>query len=99
MRISRPLSRLVGVWRDAIGVLGTPLKQARLCLQFAFEQLALHEVVSFTSALNERSIRVMQRLGMTRDPADDFDHPNISDGPLRRHVLYRIERGSWRANS
>jgi hypothetical protein len=33
----------------------------------------------------------MRRIGMTHDPADDFDHPNLADGhPLRRHVLYRL---------
>jgi hypothetical protein len=35
----------------------------------------------------------MERLGMTRDPADDFDHPNVDAGAyphLVRHVLYRI---------
>jgi hypothetical protein len=36
----------------------------------------------------------MERLGMTRDPADDFDHPTLPAGhPLRRHVLYRIAAG------
>jgi ribosomal-protein-alanine N-acetyltransferase len=35
----------------------------------------------------------MEKLGMTRDEADDFDHPNLPEGhPLRRHVLYRIRR-------
>jgi hypothetical protein len=38
----------------------------------------------------------MERLGMTHDPADDFDHPNIApDSPLRRHVLYRLSRERW----
>jgi len=36
---------------------------------------------------------VMQKIGMTTDPADDFDHPNVPDGHrLKRHVLYRIAR-------
>jgi hypothetical protein len=34
----------------------------------------------------------VQRLGMTHDPADDFDHPQLADGPLRRCVLYRMSR-------
>jgi hypothetical protein len=34
----------------------------------------------------------MERLGMTHDPQDDFDHPSVSDGLLRRHVLYRLAR-------
>ena len=40
----------------------------------------------------------MERIGMTRDPADDFDHPNLPpDSPLRRHVLYRLCRARWLA--
>ena len=47
---------------------------------------------------NVRSRAVMERIGMTHDPADDFDHPNIAVGsPLRRHVLYRLSRERWLA--
>jgi ribosomal-protein-alanine N-acetyltransferase len=47
-------------------------------------------IVSFTSVQNVRSRRVMEKIGLTRDPADDFDHPRLPAGhPLRRHVLYR----------
>ncbi len=53
-------------------------------LRFGFEKLTLEEIVAFTVPLNERSIGVMKRIGMTRDPADDFDHPNVEPGhPLR----------------
>jgi RimJ/RimL family protein N-acetyltransferase len=56
--------------------------------------LGVGEVVSFTAQVNARSQRVMQRLGMVRDPADDFDHPRLAeDSPLRRHVLYRLPAG------
>jgi len=56
-----------------------------------FARLGLDEIVSFTSVDNIRSQRVMQKIGMTRDPADDFDHPNVPEGHrLRRHVLYRL---------
>jgi RimJ/RimL family protein N-acetyltransferase len=49
------------------------------------------EIVSMTTPRNKRSRAVMQRLGMTRDPADDFEHPRLPEGhPLRPHVLYRI---------
>ncbi len=52
------------------------------------------EVVSMTATTNLRSQRVMQRLGMTHDPADDFDHPVLPVGHrLRRHVLYRLPAG------
>jgi RimJ/RimL family protein N-acetyltransferase len=53
--------------------------------------LDLPEIVAFTAAINVPSQRVMQKIGMIRDPADDFDHPRIAEGhPLRPHVLYRI---------
>ena len=70
---------------------GFATEAARAALEFGFGRAGLDEVVSFTSAGNERSRAVMERLGMVRDPADDFDHPGIPEGhPLRRHVLYRI---------
>jgi ribosomal-protein-alanine N-acetyltransferase len=67
---------------------------ARACLAAAFGDLGLAEVVSMTTLDNERSQRVMKKLGMHRDPSDDFDHPKLPEGhPLRRHVLYRISKG------
>ncbi len=56
----------------------------------------LDAVVALTAAVNAPSRAVMERLGMTRDPADDFDHPGVADtSPLRRHVLYRLHRSAW----
>jgi len=70
---------------------------ARAALDFGFEEVGLREIVSFTAAGHDASRRVMERIGMRRDPADDFDHPSLPDGsPLRRHVLYRITRADWR---
>jgi RimJ/RimL family protein N-acetyltransferase len=70
---------------------GYATEGARAALSFGFETLTLGEIVSFTVPANLRSRRVMQRLRMTHDPADDFDHPGLPvDHPLRRHVLYRI---------
>jgi RimJ/RimL family protein N-acetyltransferase len=49
--------------------------------------------VSFTAAANARSRRVMEKIGMTHDSSDDFEHPNLPQGhPLRPHVLYRLRR-------
>jgi RimJ/RimL family protein N-acetyltransferase len=76
---------------------GYATEAAAEALRFGFERLGLAEIVSFTTPLNERSIRVMRRLGMRREAADDFDHPNVSEGPLRRHVLYRISKHDWLA--
>jgi RimJ/RimL family protein N-acetyltransferase len=62
-------------------------------VRFGFGTLDLDKVVSFTSALNVRSRRVMGRLGMSHDEADNFDHPNIAEGHrLRSHVLYSLSR-------
>lgn len=71
---------------------GYAAEAARAALTYAFSVLELPEVVSFTSTTNVRSQAVMRRIGMTHDPADDFDHPRVPPGPLRRHVLYRICR-------
>lgn len=62
-------------------------------LRFGFEELGLEELVSFTSMVNVRSRRVMERLGMTHDPCEDFEHPRVPEGHrLRPHVLYRAGR-------
>jgi RimJ/RimL family protein N-acetyltransferase len=72
---------------------GYATEAARASLAFGFERLDLAEIVSFTVAANVRSRRVMERIGMTRDPCDDFEHPALPAGHrLRPHVLYRIAR-------
>jgi RimJ/RimL family protein N-acetyltransferase len=72
---------------------GFATEGARAALDFGFNDLGLEQVVSFTVPANLRSRQVMERLGMSHDPADDFDHPRLPDGhPLRRHVLYRTNR-------
>lgn len=77
---------------------GYATEAAQAALAFGFDALGLDEIVSFTAVLNARSRRVMERLGMTHDPTDDFDHPRLVDGdPLRRHVLYRLRASDWRA--
>lgn len=75
---------------------GYATEGGRAALAFAFEELELEEVVSFTVPANIRSRAVMERLGMNRNPADDFDHPRMPEGhPLRSHVLYRALRHEW----
>jgi RimJ/RimL family protein N-acetyltransferase len=70
---------------------GLATEGARAVLEHAFGPLGLTEVVSFTVPANLRSRRVMEKLGLTRDPADDFDHPLLTEGhPFQRHVLYRL---------
>ena len=66
---------------------------ARAALAFGFASLGLDEIVSFTVPHNLRSRRVMEKIGMTRDQAGDFDHPRLPEGhTLRQHVLYRLKR-------
>jgi RimJ/RimL family protein N-acetyltransferase len=69
---------------------GYASEAARAALGYGFGKLGLTEIVAVTVPANQRSRRVMERLGMTRTPGDDFDHPRIPEGPLRRHVLYRL---------
>jgi ribosomal-protein-alanine N-acetyltransferase len=69
---------------------------AAAALDLAFGRLELEEIVSMTTPANQRSQRVMQRLGMVRRPEDDFDHPRVAAGsPIRPHVLYRLARRDW----
>ncbi|MEU4896440.1 GNAT family N-acetyltransferase [Streptomyces sp. NPDC044780] len=69
---------------------GYATEAARAVMAFGFEQLGLAEILAVTTATNLRSRAVMRRIGMTRDPADDFDDPSVPDGPLRRSVVYRL---------
>jgi ribosomal-protein-alanine N-acetyltransferase len=70
---------------------GYATEAARAAVRFAFHEAGIAEVVSMTIPANVRSQAVMRRLGMTRDPSDDFDHPRApEDWPYRRHVLYRL---------
>jgi len=80
-------------WRLAADSWGRGLatEGASAVVQHAFGKLGLKELVSFTVPANIRSRRVMEKLGFTHNPADDFDHPGLPEGhPLRRHVLYRL---------
>ncbi len=79
-------------WRQ-----GYALEAATAVLAFAFAQLQLEQVLAFTVPANLPSQALMQRLGMQRDPAEDFAHPLLPAGhPLRAHLLYRIGREQWR---
>ncbi|MEZ4380574.1 MAG: GNAT family N-acetyltransferase [Nannocystaceae bacterium] len=77
---------------------GYATEAGRAALAFGFDALGLAEIVSFTSLRNHRSSAVMERLGMVRDPAEDFDHPRLAAAhPLSRHLLYRLSRARWAA--
>lgn len=71
---------------------GYATEAGREALQYAFDEVGLDEVVSFTTEHNVRSRAVMHRLGLRHDPRRDFDHPRLPDGhPQRRQVLYAID--------
>ena len=72
---------------------GYATEAALEAVRYGFDEVELDEIVSFTVPANVRSRRVMEKLGMTRDPAGDFDHPSLVGNPLARHVLYRLRRG------
>ena len=77
---------------------GYATEGAREALRFGFEEVGLDEIVSFTVPANERSWRVMERIGLVRDRTGDFDHPRVDATKypqLVRHVLYRLSRDAW----
>jgi RimJ/RimL family protein N-acetyltransferase len=93
----RPLIHLgwhlaVDAWHHGFATEG-----AAAVVDFAFDDVGMSEVVAHTAARNERSRAVMRRLGMTHNPADDFDGPWYPAGhPNRRFVLYRLTEAGWR---
>jgi RimJ/RimL family protein N-acetyltransferase len=75
---------------------GYASEAAWTALGCGFEHLGVDQIVSFTAQSNEPSQKVMQAIGMTHDPADNFEHPQLPSGhPLQPHVLYRITRQQW----
>lgn len=75
---------------------GYATEAAMRVLEFGFQTLKLPEIVSFTVPANNRSLHVMERIGMKRDPSADFEHPLLpDDSPLKQHVLYRIRRDEF----
>jgi RimJ/RimL family protein N-acetyltransferase len=88
-------------WRLAAEYWGQGLatEGAKAAVRYGFERLGLAELVAFTVPANFRSRRVMEKLGMTCDPGENFDHPRLPAGhPLGRHVLYRLSRDAWSDN-
>jgi len=71
---------------------GYATEAARAALDYGFGELRLKEIVGLTVPANQRSRAVMERLGMTHRPQDDFDHPGVSEGPLKRCVLCRLSK-------
>lgn len=84
-------------WRLARAAWGKGYAEeaARAALDFGFAR-GFEEIVAYTVPANTRSWGLMERLGMTRNPADDFAHPRFApDHPLSRHILYRLSSRDW----
>ena len=76
---------------------GYATEAARACLAYGFEQMGLAEIVSFAVPENWPSRRVMERIGMRREPEHDFIHPDVTPGsPLAQHAFYRLTSADWR---
>lgn len=79
---------------------GYATEAARAVLSFGFEELALEEIISFTTLGNRRSRAVMERLGMQEDPASTFGHPLVpEDSPLHTHCVYRLAKANWEGSA
>lgn len=88
---TNPKTEIGWVLGEAYWGKGYAPEAARACLDHAFTILNLPELVAFTTRANLPSQRVMEKIGMIRDPEADFDHPKLPVGhPVRPHVLYRI---------
>lgn len=86
-------------WRLSVETWGRgyATEGANAVLDFAFDRLNPREVVSMTTVKNQRSRRVMQKIGMTHDPADNFMHPLVSaESHIAPHVLYRLSAEAHR---
>ena len=96
--IAMPIAGLTDIgWRLAHRRWGQGYAReaAEASLAWAWSMTCLSQVVAITTAANTRSWGLMERLGMTRYPDEDFDHPGVPDAsPLKRHILYRIARPS-----
>jgi RimJ/RimL family protein N-acetyltransferase len=82
-------------WRlraDAWGK-GYAREAAQASLDWGFAHLPTDRIVAITIPANRRSWGLMKRLGMTRRPDLDFDHPDFEVGhPLCAHITYVAER-------
>lgn len=85
-----PCTEILWRLRREFWGLGIAYEAASEAINYGFSKAELEEIVTFTTPLNLRSIRLMERLGFERDHQGDFDHPEIPEGSdYRRHVLYR----------
>ncbi|MBT5105776.1 MAG: GNAT family N-acetyltransferase [Porticoccaceae bacterium] len=78
---------------------GYATEAANESLRYAFGELELAEVFSFTTLANQRSQEVMKNIGMS-NTGTNFMHPDIDIAhPQCEHVLYKITRQEWEINT
>lgn len=85
-------------WRLDYGYWGKgyATEAAQRVLSYAFQDLGLKEMVSFTVHDNTRSIHVMEKLGFKQDEEGDFDYPALRKGhPLGRFSLFRLLKDDY----
>lgn len=76
--------------------MGYAPEAAKAILDFGFKKIGLKEIVSFTPKVNKNSIRVMEKIGLKRNPSDDFNNPKVPrDSYLCPHVLYRLSQEDY----
>jgi len=75
---------------------GYATEGAKRIIEYVFNELNISGIVSFTVPDNQRSWRVMEKLGLSHDPDDDFLHPKLpKDHILAKHVLYKISNPNY----
>lgn len=82
-------------WRldDAFWGQGLAREAAQATLDHHWSTTDAPRIGAITSAGNHRSWGLMERLGMVRDRAQDFDHPAVAqESPLKPHITYWIDR-------
>ena len=78
---------------------GYATEAAKAVLHYAFTELNLNEIISFTVPANAKSRRLMEKIGLHCNAQDNFEHPNLpKDSPLRPHVLYRLSKAEYLKN-
>jgi len=91
-----PIARDIEIgWRlrrEAWGE-GYAREAAQASLDWGWTKLDVPQIAAITVLANVRSWGLMERLGMRRDGAGDFDHPALPEGhALCRHLTYRRDR-------
>lgn len=70
---------------------GLASEGAKACLDHGLEHMGLKRIIAYTAEANLRSIRVIEKLGMSHAAHCDFDHPLMSaTAPYCRQAVYEV---------